>query len=159
MKLSLTGCAAALGLMTALLGAGAGSASAAQNSASPQATVTQAVAARPMVHPNFTCSSPTVCLYPNDNYTGNYPNWGGPATLATDKWNGVWYTFNDASASNPNPGSLNDDSNSVMWVYSQQLGNIYACLTPGKWQLNNEWGYFYIMYGVTSCPAYHPAGP
>jgi hypothetical protein len=120
--------------------------------ASHTATVQHAAAA-----PDFTCPSRSVCLFPNDDWAGNYPG-GAPVVLPTDVYNGAWLTFASVGASNPNPGSLNDNSNSVMWIHAADAGT-YKCLTPSKWILFHSWGWFFIQFGVTSCPAHHPAGP
>ena len=154
MKRLLTGrIAAVLVAATALLAMGgtAASAQAATAGTSRGAMVTRSITAPSPVQPDFTCASPTVCLFPNNDFTGNYPAWGGPAELAADVWNGQWYSFSQANASNPNPGSLNDDSNSVMWVYAKDSGARW-CLTPGKYVLAHTYGYFFIEFGVTSCP-------
>jgi hypothetical protein len=144
--------AAVLAAGIALLAAGGATASAQAATASvPQhVAVAQSATAPSSPDVDFTCPSATVCLFPNDNYTGNYPGWGGPAELATDVWNGEWYSFADAAASDPNPGSLNDNSNSVMWIYAKDAG-VLVCLTPGKYVPDHAYGYFYIQYGVTSC--------
>jgi hypothetical protein len=117
--------------------------------------VTRSITALPSVQPDFTCPSATVCLFPNNDFTGSYPDWGGPAELATDVWNGEWYSFAQAGASDPNPGSLNDNSNSVMWVYAKDI-NAGICLTPGRYILEHTYGYFFIEFGVTTCPANPP---
>ncbi len=135
--------AAVLAAATALLISGGATASAQAATASP-------------AEADFTCPSSTVCLFPNDNYTGNYVTWGSPAELATDGWNGAWWPFSDDYASNPDPGSLNDNSNSIIWVYAKDT-NTSRCLTSGRSVLDNLYGYFYIEYGVTSCGA-EPGG-
>jgi hypothetical protein len=104
----------------------------------------------------FSCPSATVCLFPNDDYTGNYAG-GSPVELPTDVYNGSWYSFSQVGASDPNPGSINDNSNSVMWLYVKSAG-IEVCLPPGKSIETNSFGYIYIQYGVTSCGAF-PSGP
>jgi len=116
---------------------------------------TRSVTTISSVQPDFTCPRPSVCLFPHNDFTGKYPAWGGPAVLATDVWNGQWYSFSQAGASNPNPGSLNDNSNSVMWVYAKNI-NVGICLTPGRYTLEHTYGYFYIEFGVTACPASPP---
>lgn len=103
------------------------------------------------VHPDFTCPSRTVCLFPNDNLTGNYPAWGGPATLATDAFNGSWMTFGSVGADDPNPGSLNDNSNSAIWVFSHAMGNRKWCIITGTANLTNSYGWFMIQFGATTC--------
>lgn len=147
---------AALAAAAALLTSGGIAASAQAATGSPHSNMaTRPITGRPSADLDFTCPSRTVCLFPNDNYTGNYPGWGGPAELATDVWNGQWYSFAQADASNPNPGSLNDNSNSVIWVYAKDL-NLALCLTPGRYSLDHTYGYFFIQFGVTSCNANPP---
>jgi hypothetical protein len=117
MKRLLTGpIAAVLMAAAALLASGGTAASAlAATTGTPHGTVAAgSVTAFSSVQLGFTCPDRTVCLFPNNDFTGNYPGWGGPAELATDVWNGQWYSFAQADASNPDPGSLNDNSNSVM---------------------------------------------
>jgi hypothetical protein len=159
MKRLFLGRSAALLMAAALLTSGgvAASAQAATVSSHDHAIVTRPTTRlSPAI--DFMCPDRTVCLFPNDNYTGNYPAWGGPAELATDVWNGSWYSFSDADASNPNPGSLNDNSGSIIWIYAADSGNPPVCLPPGKYVLDHAFGYFYIEYGVGSCPSSAP-GP
>jgi hypothetical protein len=125
----------------------------------PQAVVTNSS----NVTVDFKCPSPTVCLYLNQNYTGTWSTHVGTPVLATNDgpggWGGAWSTFYLATGSGPNPGSLNDNSDSVMWIAAKDTTPItYQCLHPGKWDLYNGWGWFYIMYGVTSCPKNPPPG-
>jgi hypothetical protein len=153
--------AAALATAAALIAFGGASASAQAAPAvrpAPHATAVQS----PAVTVDFRCPNPTVCLYLNQNYTGTWPTWTGPPVLAVNDgpggWGGQWTTFYTVTQEGPNPGSLNDNSNSVMWIYAADA-RTYKCLLPGKWDLYSGWGWFFIMYGVTSCPRQHPAGP
>lgn len=159
MKRLLTGRVAAVLVAAAALFASVGTAASSQaaTNTSHGTMAMRSVTALPSVQPDFTCPGRTVCLFPNNDFTGNYPGWGGPAELATDVWNGQWYSFSQASASNPNPGSLNDNSNSVMWIYAKDL-NQAVCLTPGRYVLQHTYGYFFIQFGVTTCAA-NPPGP
>jgi hypothetical protein len=155
MKRLLTGrMAAVLMAGAALLASGATAVPAlAATAGTPHVTMaTRSVTTIPTVQPDFTCPRPSVCLFPNNDFTGNYPAWDGPAVLATDVWNGQWYSFAQADASNPNPGSLNDNSNSVMWVYAKNI-NVGFCLTPGRYTLQHTYGYFFIEFGITTCPS------
>lgn len=152
-------------LVTATALATSGSVSASAQAAPPARPGPHAMATTsPNVTVDFTCPSPTVCLYLNQNYTGTWSTHVGTPVLATNDgpggWGGTWTTFYLATGSGPNPGSLNDNSNSVMWIAATDTTpTTYKCLHPGKWDLYNDWGHFYIMYGVTSCPKNHPAGP
>lgn len=155
MRRLLTGRTAAVLMTAAALIASGGIAASAQAAAPTGTMSARSVIAPESVQPDFTCPGKTVCLFPNDDYTGNYPAWGGPATLATDVWNGRWYHFSDAGASNPNPGSLHDNSGSIIWIYAKDL-NRPVCLTPGKYDLNHVYGYFFIRFGVQFCTVKAP---
>lgn len=144
---------AVLMAVSALLASGAATASAQETTTSSPdrpAAATRFVPVNSSPNVDFTCTAATVCLFPNDDYTGNYPAWSGPAELDTRAWSGKWYSFAHVNASNPNPGSLNDNSNSVMWVYAKSQG-LAICLVQGKHPLYNGYGYFFIQYGVTNC--------
>ena len=153
MRLRFAGAMAAVFAALAVIGtSGAATASAptAAGGAAPRAIPAA-------VSPDFTCPSATVCAFPNEDFTGNYPDWDGPATFFTNTFNGQWLSFSVHGAGNPNPGSVNDNSNSIMWVYNKDAGpgsNNPFCVTPGKWALYHYYGWFYIEYGVTSCGNY-----
>jgi hypothetical protein len=150
MKLPFFGRRAAAILAAAALPLAA-TAATAQAASSPHGSATaQAAGVKGGVTPDFTCPDRTVCLFPNNDFTGNYPGWGGPAQLPTDVDNGQWYSFNQVAASNPNPGSLNDNSGSIVWVYAKDA-NAPACLNPGRWVLSHSFGYFFIRFGIHSC--------
>lgn len=146
--------ATALGTTAALLASGGVAASA------QAATVNSAVieTATTRLAPDFTCPSATVCLFPGDNYDGNYPYWGGPAELPTSEYRGKWTSFSDTTveASNPNPGSIHINANSVMWVYDEATGMVPVCYAMGKHVLDHSYGWFYIQYGYTACPSQWP---
>lgn len=119
------------------------------------------VATAQTVQPNFTCPSPAMCLFPNRDFTGNYAD-GSPVVLVPGDHNGHWHTFGSVGADNPNPGSINNNSNSIMFIFAQDR-NFYGCLDPRKWVVDNAWGWFFIQLNTSTCPpdpnANHPPGP
>ena len=105
------------------------------------------------VSPDFTCPDRTVCLFPNDDYTGNYGNL--PATFQpADFTSGMWFTWSDVGAGDPNPGSLNNNSGSSIWVYDHQIPVSQTnptCLKPGQHVLYQVFGHFEEFYGDSTC--------
>jgi len=93
--------------------------------------------------PDYTCSQRTICVWPNDNFTGQ------EYTFLTSEWHSAWHNWADVQIPY-HPGSLDDDSNSIIWVYDKDSNNAY-CLNPDSWVLYNDYGYFYIAYNVGSC--------
>ena len=67
---------------------------------------------------------------------------------------GVWYDFEDFLASDPNPGSVNNNAGSCLWVYDHQepveSGNPFPVL-HGKVVLDHKFGHFEIFYGDSGC--------
>jgi hypothetical protein len=107
---------------------------------------------------DFMCPGRTVCVFPNNDRTGNYGDpWDGPAELATDKYNGQWRSFASVHVT-PNPGSVNNNSGSCLWVRDMQ-NNLTAPIEPGGGGiLDHFYGYFFIQFGVHPCPATPPPG-
>ena len=99
-----------------------------------------------------------MCAFPNDDYTGNYLNFGGPAEFATDLFNWDWLFFIAEGAGNPNPGSINDNSGSIVWIYEanepKSSTNPFCIPIDSKRATYNDYGWFYIEFGVTSCGNY-----
>jgi Peptidase inhibitor family I36 len=126
--------------------------SAAQAASGPHsgAAARTAVSVKGGVTPDFTCPSPDICLFPNKDFTGNYNAWDGPAVLPTDVYNGRWISFDSIGASNPHPGSINNTSQSVMWVYAKDNGD-RQCLDHGKWIPAHTYGWFFIQFGIHTC--------
>jgi len=105
----------------------------------------------------FTCPAKTVCLFPNDNLTGNYPAFGGPAELATNGNNGAWTSFASDGIS-PNPGSMHVNANSCVWVFDKQL-DLFGEAEPNSTDaLDGTFGFFFIQLGVDPCPSSPPPG-
>jgi hypothetical protein len=92
--------------------------------------------------PDFTCPSRTVCVYQNNNLTGYHYEFGTKAFGGGT----TWHKFSNYGFS-PNPGSLNDNSGSVFWVFDAQAGwpDGEYCVNPGKWTISHSYGYFYIQ--------------
>jgi hypothetical protein len=106
------------------------------------------------ITPLFTCPDRTICLYPNDDFTGNYGS--DPVEIVpADTTSGVWFSFDSYGADSPHPGSLNNNSGSSIWVYDHQApveaGSNPACLTPGKWILDHAYGHFELFYSDSTC--------
>jgi hypothetical protein len=108
--------------------------------------------------PDFTCQDGYVCAYPNDDWTGDYPSWGGPAQFATYVFRGSWLSFAAENTGNPNPGSINNDSGSTVWIYEKNeplsSTNPFCIPTYSRLATYNDYGWFFIRYGVTSCGSY-----
>jgi hypothetical protein len=118
-----------------------------------------AVARPSSVRPYFTCPSATVCVFPNNDLTGNYGSpWNGPAELTTVLYSGQWDSFSSISIT-PNPGSLNDNSGSCVWVLDKEAG-VKSYVEPGDTGvLAHSYGYIFIQYGVNPCnPNDPPSG-
>lgn len=103
------------------------------------------------ITPLFTCPSRRICLFPNNDFTGNYPG-GQPAELdPAGTTSGAWINF----ALSPNPGSVNNNSGSSIWVYDRQKavspGSNPWCLSPGKYVLDHSYGYFELFYSDSTC--------
>ena len=108
----------------------------------------------PAVTPLFTCPDRSVCFFPKDDYTGN-----PTLTVATQGNGGVWAKFDSLGV--PNPGSMNDNSGSVVWLYDKS-GGMLTCVDPGRHVLDKKYGYFDIDYGIGDCSspnAGHPPLP
>jgi hypothetical protein len=111
--------------------------------------------------PDFTCPGATVCVFPNENETGNYgAPWDGPAKLGIDAYTNYWFSFASASIT-PNPGSLNNNySEDCTWVYDKAAGpssnNPHPVNADAKYNLDNSYGYIYIQTGYSQCPANPP---
>jgi hypothetical protein len=107
---------------------------------------------------DFMCSSspPQVCLFPNDNLTGNYPV-GGPVRIGPQGWT-QWTAFSVVGATNPNPGSANNNTGSCMWV-DDAAGHVVEQVKPHSTaDLLHQFGFFIVQFGVDPCPAHAPAG-
>jgi hypothetical protein len=96
-----------------------------------------------------------MCLFPNDDYTGNYA--AGPVLIDPSSpfiSSGTWYDFEDFGASDPNPGSVNNNSGSCLWVFDAQKpvesGNPFPVL-PGRVALDHSFGHFEIFYADSGC--------
>jgi hypothetical protein len=113
-------------------------------------------------HADFNCPGDTVCVFPNDNYSGNYgAPWYGPAKLGIDAYTNYWFSFASANIT-PNPGSLNNNySRDCTWVYDKAAGpgseNPYPVEPDTKYDLADSYGYIYIQSGQNECPANAPA--
>src|SRR5262249_55831223 len=105
------------------------------------------------VSPDFTCPSRTICLFPNDDYTGNYGS--SPVILVpAGTTSGVWCSFNTIGADSPHPGSMNNNSGSSIWVYDHQAGPSAGnpvCLSKGRHVLDHSYGYFELFYSDSDC--------
>lgn len=107
------------------------------------------------VSPLFTCPDRSICIYPNDDFTGNYPG-GQPVILdPAGTTSGVWFSLDSIGASSPHPGSVNNNSGSSIWVYDHQApvvpGSNPWCLSPGKYVLDHAYGHFELFYSDSTC--------
>lgn len=108
---------------------------------------------------DFTCPARTVCVFPNDDYTGNYAAWHNmPAQLATDLYNGIWTRFSDVDIK-PNPGSLHDNSNSCVWVLDEQENDAQPIEPNTEFVADHNFGWFFIQFGVSTCGSVAPPNP
>lgn len=98
------------------------------------------------VQPIFTCEAEYVCIFQNNNYTGDYKVFQESSyadeCLST--------TVGGAHA-----GSVNNNTKSILWVYDHEDDLIY-CLPTGRYVLGHSYGYMYIDYGVANCPMIAP---
>jgi hypothetical protein len=104
-------------------------------------------AVKSSAQPDFTCPSRSFCIFSGDAYNGT------AEALPTVDWQSPpWFTFGEAGFT-PNPGSVNNNSGSAVYVFAADDGQ-WRCL-PGvngkKAVLDHAFGYFYITYGVGSC--------
>lgn len=109
------------------------------------------------VSPDFTCPGGAICLFPKDDYTGNYN--GSPAEIEVDGVeNGAWFSFGGYGAGSPNPGSMDNNTGSSVWVYDHQepvkSGSNPTCLRPGRHVLDNKFGHFEVFPGPDCSHAY-----
>ncbi len=99
------------------------------------------------ISPDYSCPSRSICFFQHDNYTGAH------FACATNVCRGAWYS---TTVGGVHAGSVNDNSNSVFLLLDAQ-GGIEICSPPGRYDLNHGYGYFDVLYGVTSCAdAYTP---
>lgn len=101
------------------------------------------------VSPDFTCPDRTVCLFQNDDFTGQV------LTCATDVCRGAWFS---TTVGGVHAGSMNDNSNSIVWVADKQAG-VEKCFGPGRQPLDHMYGFFRAEFGVPSCPGTVPPLP
>lgn len=93
--------------------------------------------------PDFTCPSATICLFPNDNFTGT------PKTCAVDVCRGAWFS---TTVDGVHAGSITDNSNSAI-VLGDVQDNFELCISaPNRGKPNHSFGFFRALFGVTSCP-------
>jgi hypothetical protein len=113
---------------------------------------TRVASARSAPRVDFTCQSPDVCVFPNDDYTGTYGRpWFGPAQLNPAIYSGPpWVTF-ATWAITPNPGSLTNASDSCVWVYDAATGYVDYVLPHSQLDLDHSDGWLFIQYGVHNC--------
>lgn len=52
-------------------------------------------------------------------------------------------------------GSVNNNTNSVVWVYDHEAGIYYCLSTKNKYVLDHDYGAFYIQYGVKNALRLH----
>jgi hypothetical protein len=146
-------CALMAGTSAALAGSAPTTAPGARHEAPTQAQVLSATAAR-TVSPLFTCSDHTICLFPNDDFTGNYGCCDPAVLVPADIPNLTWFSFFAWAALSPNPGSMNNDSGSCIWLYDRQAGISSSNpkhFAPGRYDLKNMYGYFEVSFEDPTC--------
>lgn len=94
------------------------------------------------VSPDFTCPGASICLFKNDDFTGEV------LVCATNTCRGAWFS---TTVGGVHAGSVNDNSNSVIVLGDVQDG-IEVCLLPGRYKIDHSFGFFRVLFGVTSCP-------
>ncbi len=104
--------------------------------------------------PLFTCPDRSICLFPNNDFTGNYGS-SPVIVVPAGTTSGTWFSFDSIGAGSPHPGSINNNSGSSIWVYDRQApvvsGSNPACLTQGKYTLSHSYGYFELFYSDSTC--------
>lgn len=89
----------------------------------------------------WTCASPDLCLYSNENGTGDSISY--PTASNHGRWEST-------TVGGTHAGSLYDNSQSIVYIDDKQA-DAEQCLNPGAWDLYHDYGYFWIEYGVHSC--------
>jgi hypothetical protein len=111
----------------------------------------------------FTCpASGVACVYPNDDFSGNYGSpWNGPGEITAPLvQNETWYAFsaNNLKMSPPNPGSITNHLSACIWVYSFSLSKFLSIKTQTRAATDNSYGYVYVDFSHTNCSV-HPSAP
>lgn len=116
----------------------------------------------PRCYPVFTRpSNDTVCLFPNNDFTGSYPCCNGPVGLTSvDFFTGAWFTFDHFSASNPNPGSITNHFGDgyCFYVYSKQNTQLDWVLPHQRMAFFHLYGYIRLVSSDANC-THHPSPP
>ncbi|MEO6890984.1 MAG: peptidase inhibitor family I36 protein [Ktedonobacteraceae bacterium] len=97
----------------------------------------------------FSCPSRSICLYHNENGTG------ARIACATSVCRSAWFS---TTVGGVHAGSIFDNSGSIVWVADRQAGAEF-CLSPGAWNLHHSDGFYWVEYGVGSCPGNIPPLP
>lgn len=92
----------------------------------------------------FSCPSRTICFYQNDNGTGTR------ISCATSVCRGAWFS---TTVGGVHAGSFFDNSASIVFTGDVQ-DSTEVCWNhpPGTGNLKHTFGYYYVEYGVGSCP-------
>jgi hypothetical protein len=106
----------------------------------------------------FTCPSGVICVYPNDGWTGNYGSAPGEITAFGNVAPNSWYTFGSLGYSNPNPGSItNQTTYYCAFVYSKKLSDEAAENPGNRSALDSNYGYILVTGTVNgNCPSAPP---
>jgi hypothetical protein len=118
-----------------------------------------AAAASPVPHSpaprvGFRCPSASICVFPHDNYTGNYgAPWNGPGIIdANAVADDTWYKFSarNLRMSHPNPGSITNKTTSCVWLYSRSRGKLSIKEHTRK-AADHKYGYIYVDFRHGGC--------
>jgi len=93
--------------------------------------------------PGSSCPSRTVCAWSGSNYSGTYD------TFSVVDWHSDWINFDNPIGFHPY--TITDNSGSVIWVYDEEANAAYCLSTGPYWNLNNNFGWFFIEYNQGSC--------
>lgn len=110
---------------------------------------------------DFTCPSGVMCVYPGDDFTGNYGSAPGEIVPFTTITPNEWVTFASLGYSNPNPGSINNNTSLYCaFVYSFKLSSEVAEQPKSKDHLDNDYGYIFVTGTINgNCPTNQPPPP
>jgi hypothetical protein len=96
-----------------------------------------------------TCNVHTICVWQGVDYSGQ------EVVITPSAFSGEWYRF-DAVAG-WNPGSLINNSGSLIWTYDATPPTKGPWCYPGdqdlEVSLNGLYGHFYIKYNSPHCPS------
>jgi hypothetical protein len=104
-------------------------------------------AASASVQPDITCPGNTVCLWQNDDLTGNFT----PLFPGVD--GNEWLSTNVVAPNGAknHAGSVRNNTTDIVWVYAKDSGDD-ICISATKFAtLDRMYGFVQIKTGVSSC--------